>query len=162
MVAKRNGNGGVKRAHGGSESVCCEQLEVSEPRPAGVSSVSTQHAGVYLAPGNKLLGNPISLPAAGPPAPPSRQGRPDLHGVPAPPCLSLPSLEVPPVSEVTRDAAYRSATPAFSTAGSGRHLSCYRGMMGSLSLMAQGQMQSAAGSCKCVCVCVCWGGGSSV
>ena len=110
--------------------------------PARVSGVSTQHASVYLAPGNKLLGNPISLPAAGRSS--FRRGRPDLHGVSRALLSVFPCMKSPVRWRGTPLIARHSS---FSTAVKSPPLVLH-GMVGTLSMMAQGQMQNAAWSCK--------------
>lgn len=56
MISRNEKKGGIERVKSSQKRSglgCCEHLGVST-LSAGVLGVSTQHASVYLAPGNKL------------------------------------------------------------------------------------------------------------
>ena len=138
---KEKGNEGVKRAHRGSESGCCEQLGVSNPFSQGVGCLHTTCQRLFstrqqvVGKPNLLAGSRQILLQKGPPWSPWRL--PALVSV-------LPCMKSPVRWHGTPLIAQRSG---FSTAVKSPPL-VLQGMVGTLSMMAQGQMQSNAWSCK--------------
>lgn len=147
--AKRKRNEGVKRAHGGSEIVNCEQLGVSNPFSQSVGCLHTTCQRLFST-RQQVVGKPDLLAGSQPlllqRGPPRSSWR-----LPVPlsvfPCMMSPVRwrGKPLIARHSNYSATVKSPPLM-----------LQGMVATLSMMAQGQMRSSV--CVCVCQVVKWVG----